>query len=445
MKNIFSIKEVVNDSSDFIINSKTSVEIKLDRKKQAYISFGSKRHYVNIKVSDSQAEDVVLLSENVINDLYLPNYITYEICVNKNEIILGPFIGLLARNEDDRITEAFLNKMMIYTRGYSEVNGALVVFALDKVDRLNRMIEGYCYNPVAGCWQRGTFPYPSSIYRTIGLSKEWKDHFLSVIGDRFFNSCYFNKRKMYEWFSSVPEVNSHLPHTILYQSHEDVVDMVQRFGKIYIKPVSGLRGHGIVRVSQEAGSLVFKSREGGANQTVTLDNTDEIYEYIKKHFHHKKYLIQQAIDLLEYNGAIVDFRCVLQRNQASQWVFMSMFGRCGQKDSIVSNISSGGTVFDGVDLLRKLLSQYKPDFNSVMKKIENLALNVCSTLDEFGYNFGLLGLDIGVDINGDIWLIEINNRDPSVAYALGLNDEQLYYRLKITPVLYAKSLAGFKE
>lgn len=181
-----------------------------------------------------------------------------------------------------------------------------------------------------------------------------------------------------------------------------------------------------------------------------LGNLDELLYYIQEHFHfqRRKYLIQESIELLQYEGGIVDFRCVLQKNQSNNWEFMAMFGRCGEKESIVSNISSGGSVFEGNYLLKKALeahkTAYKIDFNSIMRNIHRLAIDVCSLLDEFGFNYGVLGLDIGVDINGHIWLIEINNRDPCMVYALDIDDEELYYKLKINPMYYAKALANFK-
>lgn len=44
----------------------------------------------------------------------------------------------------------------------------------------------------------------------------------------------------------------------------------------------------------------------------------------------------------------------------------------------------------------------------------------------------------------NLWLIEMNNRDPDPTIALDINNVQLYYDLKTNPLFYAKSLAGFK-
>lgn len=67
---------------------------------------------------------------------------------------------------------------------------------------------------------------------------------------------------MHEWFSDNPSIKKHLPYTILYKSPQDIPDMISEFKDIYIKPVSGLKGRGIVKISKKGESLIFKYREG---------------------------------------------------------------------------------------------------------------------------------------------------------------------------------------
>jgi hypothetical protein len=80
---------------------------------------------------------------------------------------------------------------------------------------------------------------------------------------------------------------------------------------------------------------------------------------------------------------------------------------------------------------------------SLETEIRVFAIDVCNALDESGINCGTLGLDIGVDKTGHLWLIEINNRDPNPSIALNIHDVHLYYQLKTGPLFYAKFLAGF--
>jgi glutathione synthase/RimK-type ligase-like ATP-grasp enzyme len=443
MKNVITIKPSMDTYSELIIHPAKATEIDLGKRKFACISFGNQKHYVNIRITDELSPENILLSQKLIEALHLPDYPVYEISLTYNEILIGPYIGLLLSNEDNKLTTSRLNKMLVYVSEYAKLHGAVVVFALNKVDPANRLIEGYCYNPIKNCWQRGLFPYPSSIYRTIGLSAKWKNYFLSAIGDNIFNSRYFNKWEMHQWFSNVSDLNHHIPYTLLYHSPQDVLDMLERFQKIYIKPVSGLQGRGIVRISMENELFIFKYHENRVICKVTLKDLGKVREYIQKRFVHGRYLIQQAIELLEYEGGIIDFRCVVQKNQSNAWVCMAIIGRYGAKDSIVSNISSGGAAFPVEEMLGKVIATSAENIFDWKKKIETLAIDVCNTLDKYGINCGTLGLDIGIDTLGRLWLIEINNRDPDPTIALDVHDEQLYHTLKTGPLFYAKLLAGF--
>lgn len=446
MNHIVNIKTMrMNERSEIAVHPEKAVAIGIGSRKFAYLCFGSQKCYVKIALDQKISPEHLLLSEELLQELHLPDDPIYEISVNNGAITIGPYIGLLISDEDRRLTNSRLNKLLVYVKDYAKLHGAIVVFALNKVDKVNRLIEGYCYNPVKKCWQNGIFPYPASVYRTIGLNPAWKNHFLSVIGDKLFNSRFFGKWEMYQWFSNEPAINPRIPYTVLYHSQNDVMEMLARFPKLYIKPVLGLRGRGISRISAENGLLTLEYRQKGVNHAVTFADPVEAEEYMGKHFRGRRFLIQQALDLLEYRGGLIDFRCVVQKNQSGHWVCRAIVGRTGPRDSIVSNISSGGTAFTVETMLRKALTASAEEIDDLKSKMAAFAIVVCEKLDEYGINCGTLGLDIGVDKEQRLWLIEINNRDPDPGIVLDIRDVELFYSLKNGPLFYAKYLAGFAE
>ena len=345
MNNLVTIKTNNDQRSELKVHPEKAAALGLTARKFAYLSFGNRKHYVKISLDREIAPENLLLSQNIITALHLPDYPLYEVRVNQNAIVIGPYIGLLISNEDRRLRTSLLNKLLVYVKDYARLHGAILIFALDKVDREKRLIEGFCYNPVIKCWQRGIFPYPAAIYRTIGLSAEWKNHLLAEIGDKIFNNPFFGKWQMYQWFSAEPEINPHLPYTELYQSPQDVLKMLGRFPKLYLKPVLGLQGRGIVRISLADKGLSFQYRDAGTNRVLAFADSGQALEDMQKRFRPGRYLIQAAVDLLEYKGGLIDFRCVVQKNQSNEWICQAIIGRSGVKDSIVSNISSGGAAF----------------------------------------------------------------------------------------------------
>lgn len=172
--------------------------------------------------------------------------------------------------------------------------------------------------------------------------------------------------------------------------------------------------------------------------------TEEEFKNISERlFVSKEHIIQQGLDLIRYDEGIVDFRCVMQKNDALRWQCNGIIARVGAKESVVSNISSGGAAMPAEDFIREELASTAKEAFSIKEQMLSLCMKVCSTLDEYGFNYATLGLDIGVDTQNKLWLIEVNNRRPHPGIALRANDIAGYYTILAGPMHYAKALAGF--
>jgi glutathione synthase/RimK-type ligase-like ATP-grasp enzyme len=426
-----------------VINESFARKLKLYKKKMCILGFGSKKNYVKLILSKEIAENEISVSENVIEDLCIPEYLTYEVKVEGNEIILGPCIGILANKKDEGITKARLKSIALNTLSYSRIHGAVIVFALDKVDRAARLIEGYCYNPKNDSWERGIFPYPLAIYRRAGMSSKWMNHFASVMGDAIFSNFSFGKWEMHEWFSEEEDIIPNLPETVIYEKPEDIEYLLDKYKTIYIKPVWGMKGHGVVRVSYDEEKYSLQYREGDENKNIVAESYEDFQGIIEKLFERNNYILQQGLELITYDGGLVDFRCIMQKNEMCRWVCNGIVARIGAQESVVSNISSGGAALPGMELLQEGLKISEEDLFTINEKMISLCTRVCRTLDEYGFNFGTLGLDLGVDKQHNVWLIEVNNRKPHPGIAIRANDIPAYYTILTAPLHYAKGLAGF--
>ena len=445
MNNTVTIRATDEKNAGVIISPEKAAALGLTGRKCAVLRFGNIRCFSEIEYRGEPGGDTVLLTRRLMDQMHLPEYPLYELAVRGNEMVIGPFIGLLFSEKDSRLTASRLEACKLCVREYERLHGAVVVFALDKVDTAGRLVEGYGYNPGTDAFEKGIFPYPAAIYRTVGLSNKWRNHFLSAIGDRFFNYPYFNKWQMYRWLSSDPAVSAQIPFTALYESPDQLLRMLRQRQALYIKPMAGLGGRGVVRADVENGAFSFRYHENGANHRDTLSAQEEARTYCSLRFAHGRFLIQQAVELLRVDGRIADFRCIMQKDASGRWVCRAIVGRYGQKGSVVSNISSGGRTFSLSDMERLTDGFEHTRARFLQDALTRFALLVCGALDRTGVRCGSLGLDIGVDMRGKLWLIEVNNRDPDPSIALNEGDTALYYRLKAGPLFYAKGLAGFPE
>lgn len=439
-----TIKPHPSKEPALVINEHLAERLNLTRKKRCVASFGNHKNFVNIFIKKDVPENEISLSVDVIENLLIPTYPSFEIRIMGNEIMFGPCIGILSDQRDSSITKTTLKEASMNALDYASIKGAMILFALDKVNKVDQLIEGYCYNPKNDSWERGRFPYPLSIYRKITISDEWQNHFLSVIGDTVFNNYFFDKWDMYRWFSKELNLLPHIPETTLFEEKRNITEMLEKYNVLYIKPSQGMKGTGIVKVIKENQKITFMHRADDKNIEVTTEGENDFKAIVGKLFEPGNYIIQQGLELISFKGGIVDFRCAMQKNEAFEWVCNGIFARTGAKESIVSNISDGGTALPSLELMKEIFNLSEIEAFNMKNSIISVCSKACMALDEYGLNLGTLGLDIGIDKNRNIWLIEINNRRPHPRIALRANDIQSYYAIMSGPMHYAKALAGFR-
>lgn len=440
-----SIKVQPATNVNITISKPLAEKLNISKRKRGYVTFGAKRFFADILISEELEYEDIVLSQKLAKRLYIPTYPVYELKVKNTEIILGPCIGILACQKNQDLSKRMLKEISLNAIDYGRINGAVITFSLDKVNKENNTIEGYCYNPKKESWEKGIFPYPSAIYRRSRLNKQWENHFLTFIGDSTFNNYSFDKWEMYKWFSDEEEIASHIPYTIVYENKEDIFEMLDKYENIYAKPIGGMKGFGVIKINKEGEKLRLRYRKDELNEDLLLAEGEELDKALDDLLKPSEFIIQQGINLISYDGGLVDFRCVMQKDETRKWQCNSIITRVGAKESVVSNISSGGAAMPAIDFIQDVLATSEAEVFVIKEKLISLCMKVCNTVDQYGFNFGTLGLDLGVDENKDIWLIEVNNRRPHPGIALRASDIQAYYNILSGPLRYGKALAGFSS
>jgi len=124
---------------------------------------------------------------------------------------------------------------------------------------------------------------------------------------------------------------------------------------------------------------------------------------------------------------------------------MCMVAKYGQQGSIVTNILAGGTAEIGEITIQKIFGLSDEEVYRFRKEISRIVLKAADRIEECGGHCGNLGIDVAIDTSRNVWIIEMNNLNPSPLFALDINDRQLFYQIKRLNMLYAKRLAGFPE
>ena len=98
--------------------------------------------------------------------------------------------------------------------------------------------------------------------------------------------------------------------------------------------------------------------------------------YLRSEISLKNYIVQQRIPLLTKENRVMDVRVIVGKNHNGDWIVPGMITKFGDKDSIVSNISSGGSA---QKVWKSLCEIFQDDCKKAFKKymeIESWLLHV---------------------------------------------------------------------
>lgn len=406
------------------------------------LRYGVSSREIRVTSSSLLRMDGISLSHDVIAGLRIPLSSRFEIVVNENEMRLGPYIGFLVSQSIVKL-EKNLSKISAYLSYYDHIGGTIIAFAVEGVNFRRRIIRGYVYNPKTKQWAKGTYSYPSSIFIKIGmLPVAYRKHFQSVLGDTIFNNFNYDKWRMYKLLDA-SGLGRYLPVSQLYQKSDDLLHALQRVQQTYIKPIRGSQGRSIIKISRISSGYLLKTRVDGNNHKRLLATSRQLKAYAQRNIGRSSYMVQRAIDLVSVNDRILDFRIIMVKNEKGEWQDAGLITRFGRRGSVVSNIKAGGSAEVGELTLRRTLGMSERQANRMRMRLSLLAHKVGRSLDAAGIHCGNMGVDIGIDTNGNVWIIEIQHNNPDHTLALDAGADRMFRTILHNNLLYLKWLAGF--
>lgn len=410
-----------------------------------FISFGINKRKINIHVEPNLEKNHLILSQNIIEDFQIPLHSIYEIVADDTSVIIGPFIGILTHLTETGHTR-LKNDIKSYVKNYPEIRGVIVSFSLESVDLDQHVIStGVIYNPLLQCWEEQiNIPLPAVIFNKcrVSHSDKW-EYIASLYGPKIFNFPTFDKWDMYNWFSQDPQLMTTLPHTIVCKKPYDVWKFLKTYQIAYLKPIIGTFARGVIKITHTGTSIFVRYERKKQTIFQFLDSKKAFNRFFNRLFRKQDFLIQEAIDLIELDERIIDFRKIYIKNEQAEWVSLGLFARFGKTGSAVSNLTAGGKGLEGDSVLSRFFAT--DIINDIKEQMEMICHQAAVILEEKLIQCGNLGFDFGIDKHGKVWVIEVNNEDPDHRIALVCKRKEVLYKARLQNMLYAKHLAGFHK
>ena len=249
-------------------------------------------------------------------------------------------------------------------------------------------------------------------YSIKGVVKLTKNYSSKRITGKLKVSNYLNKSEELMYYS---------PLTKSF-NESNLRKMFSLFPMLYVKPNVGSQGKGVVKTQKVNGGYQLKTTK----MTKVFTNINSLANYLKSTFD-RPLIIQQGIYLEKLKGRPYDIRAMVQRKPGGVWTVTGIFAKLGKANKIVTNYFQGGELVTMDKLYNEKVidSQIKEERIAL---IEDISIEVANHLSKFQGNMYEMGIDFAFDERGDLWILEVNSRQPQF-YPLKWIDRKMYNRI----------------
>ncbi|WP_019121931.1 YheC/YheD family protein [Brevibacillus massiliensis] len=315
------------------------------------------------------------------------------------------------------------------------------VFSPLQVDFNTRTVTGYFLKHDE--WQKGSFPLPDVIYDRCFISpgyRQYKPFIEKLQSDpqiTFMSNGLAGKWQVYKILALSPELSRLLPDTQPF-TWKSFAAKLRSEKAVIVKPASGTHGNGVIRITRKKGSFeVIGRKRNNSPMQKKIHSWKNLHEFLIHFIADRPFILQTYLDLNTPDGAPFDVRVLVQKNGEGKWQTTGKAVRMGEKKSITSNLHGGGRALPFVPFLEKYFSRKQQV--RIMAEIDRVAELLPGFLETYHGRLAELGIDLGVDQEGRIWIIEVNSRPGRYVFRQ-IDDQTARLRSLTQPVEYAQYL-----
>ncbi|MEH7513816.1 YheC/YheD family protein [Gottfriedia acidiceleris] len=336
-------------------------------------------------------------------------------------------IGMLHHRADPRdVKKAYAYAAVAKLEGVN-----FFYFTPGKVNIKQQKILGKAYEN--GQWIDKEFPFPDVIYNASYPINNNAERIVDYLFDRipFTSHSIGNKLSVYNRIEKAKEFKQYLIPFCELTDVQIFFDMIKRYEKVIIKPLTGHQGKGIVFIEKH-GVDHYNINDARSLSSI---NGKQLFDFISDKIQEQDYLVQQFISSQTKSSHVFNFRLHVQKNGEGKWVITSIFPRIGLMGSITSNMGSYSTYLNTF-----LKTEFGNSWYDIQRDLEQFAISFSNHFDAlYDCELDELGIDVGIDANQKLWLFEVNWR-PSSPFIYNVELD-----VAKNTILYAKYLADINK
>lgn len=347
-----------------------------------------------------------------------------------------PIIGILTWRRGNRFSEPEYLRHLITTG--RQLGAEVYLFSHQDVNEKEGKIRGFV--PMArGGWKSRWFAWPQVV---IDRYRRREPAYMRLRHSNLFvfaNSPFSKKWRVTKMLAGDERVSRWVPETYVYTPAK-LKAMLMRHPLLYVKPGNGTGGRSILKVAAtgKAYELLGRDRRN-ARKTARLSSKAAVEKWVKQWVSQQRikggnFLVQQGVNLALIPGRIADVRVLIQKTKEGEWSVTGCGVRVGGKASSTSNLHGGGVAIPFHLFVSKRFGEERGQ--RILRECHLMAHQIASALEERFGRMMEFGLDIGVDVHGHTWLIEVNPK-PGREIFRQMGEKETYAQAIRRPIQYA--------
>jgi hypothetical protein len=328
--------------------------------------------------------------------------------------------------------------LKIYSR-YNNLDVNLISFSLDDIDWKKKKI--HALHMKRDVVKEDFVPLPQVIYNRCYFVREKIIHRLEkMIGEnKIYNRITrLNKWHVYRILESSTRLKEYLPYTCLYDE-EQLQKSFQNNKVMYLKPCLGHKGKGVYRLEVLNDQLKVSQDSLPPRYTWRFDDK-LLSKKVSQLLNGKQYILQNGVSLTQIDERHFDLRVLVQKNVSGDWEITNIVSREAYKQYYNTSICE--KVHFAEDALKFLFPIN--EIKIILDKLLNISKDTATILDKELGTLAELSIDFGIDVNGGLWIIEVNGKPQKSLYRdlLDIQERSTVYRkpLEYALFLYESSI-----
>jgi uncharacterized circularly permuted ATP-grasp superfamily protein len=236
-----------------------------------------------------------------------------------------------------------------------------------------------------------------------------------------------SKWELHRSYAKHPSIRKRLPPTTIL-SRTSLSRYLNHYESVYIKGKNEHTGSGIIKAWKTKKGYRFVKVKG---KPIDAHSIKSLYQKVKDGRRSRSIIVQKTIDLAKIDGRPYSIRLMLMRNGSRKWKYAGMIAKVSGKSSVVSNVRRGGGYATTIeDALARSLGYGRERIARKKRKLIRLGYEIVNHAIASGYLSHEVGLDLGIDKHGEIWIIEVNLAYPSYGLFNRLKGKTFYRRIR---------------